>query len=318
MKRFSNILFVVTSDDDVSAAFTKAIELAKNNQARITVAGVIDATDEAKTELEAGRSPLLDSIVLSKTEQLRALVDSAVSANLQCEIKVLLGIGFIEIIREVMNFQRDLLIKSIDSADSIADKILGSMDMKLLRKCPCPVWLIKPTQQKGFRKIMVGLDYQPENAEIEELNRQLLEMSSSLALAEFCELHIIHAWSLAHENFYRSPRSGFTSNEFEELLSEEEEIRRKWLTEIVDKYCLTKSKEAKDYLRPKLHLKKGNARDVVLNCASELAAELVVVGTVCRTGIPGLVIGNTAEEILNRVDSSILAVKPEGFVSPVQ
>ena len=40
-------------------------------------------------------------------------------------------------------------------------------------------------------------------------------------------------------------------------------------------------------------------------------------GTVARTGIPGLLIGNTAETILQRVDCSVLAVKPDGFVSPV-
>ena len=40
-------------------------------------------------------------------------------------------------------------------------------------------------------------------------------------------------------------------------------------------------------------------------------------GTVSRTGIAGLIIGNTAETILRSVRCSVLAVKPEGFVSPV-
>ena len=40
-------------------------------------------------------------------------------------------------------------------------------------------------------------------------------------------------------------------------------------------------------------------------------------GTVCRTGIAGFFIGNTAEKTLQQVDCSVLMVKPEGFVSPV-
>jgi len=40
-------------------------------------------------------------------------------------------------------------------------------------------------------------------------------------------------------------------------------------------------------------------------------------GTVARTGIPGLIIGNTAESILSDIDCSLLAVKPEGFVTPI-
>jgi nucleotide-binding universal stress UspA family protein len=41
-------------------------------------------------------------------------------------------------------------------------------------------------------------------------------------------------------------------------------------------------------------------------------------GTVARTGISGFIIGNTAENILQKIDCSLLALKPQGFVSPVK
>ncbi len=44
--------------------------------------------------------------------------------------------------------------------------------------------------------------------------------------------------------------------------------------------------------------------------------DLIVMGTVARTGIPGLLIGSTAASILQRVNCSVLAVKPDGFASP--
>lgn len=40
-------------------------------------------------------------------------------------------------------------------------------------------------------------------------------------------------------------------------------------------------------------------------------------GTVSRTGLPGIFIGNTAETVLQQVDSAVLTVKPPGFVTPV-
>ena len=49
----------------------------------------------------------------------------------------------------------------------------------------------------------------------------------------------------------------------------------------------------------------------------ELDADLVVMGTVARTGIPGLIIGNTAEAVLSQLRCSVLAIKPSAFVSPV-
>ena len=52
--------------------------------------------------------------------------------------------------------------------------------------------------------------------------------------------------------------------------------------------------------------------------AESLDVDLVVMGTVGRTGLRGLIMGNTAETILRSVRCCVLAVKPEGFVTPVR
>jgi nucleotide-binding universal stress UspA family protein len=52
--------------------------------------------------------------------------------------------------------------------------------------------------------------------------------------------------------------------------------------------------------------------------ATQLKADLVVMGTVGRSGIPGLLMGNTAETILDQLSCSVLVMKPPGFVSPVR
>ena len=62
----------------------------------------------------------------------------------------------------------------------------------------------------------------------------------------------------------------------------------------------------------------GEAGEVLPRLAEGLDAGLIVMGTVARTGISGLIIGNTAETILQSVHCSVLAVKPEGFVTPVK
>ncbi|MDZ7686912.1 MAG: universal stress protein [Gammaproteobacteria bacterium] len=41
--------------------------------------------------------------------------------------------------------------------------------------------------------------------------------------------------------------------------------------------------------------------------------DLLVMGTLSRSGIPGMLIGNTAERVLNDVDCSVLTLKPKGF-----
>jgi len=63
--------------------------------------------------------------------------------------------------------------------------------------------------------------------------------------------------------------------------------------------------------------RQGKPALAISRLASEKQIDLLVMGTVCRTGIRGFFIGNTAEGVLRRVDCSLLTVKPKGFVSPI-
>jgi nucleotide-binding universal stress UspA family protein len=76
-------------------------------------------------------------------------------------------------------------------------------------------------------------------------------------------------------------------------------------------------KDAEEFLQPKTRRVKGAARREIPLLAQQLEVDLVVVGTVARTGIPGLIMGNTAETILDQLDGSVLAIKPPGFATPV-
>ncbi|HBE93283.1 MAG TPA: universal stress protein UspA, partial [Gammaproteobacteria bacterium] len=65
------------------------------------------------------------------------------------------------------------------------------------------------------------------------------------------------------------------------------------------------------------HLVLGPPEEVIPKLISREGIELIVMGTVARIGIQGLLIGNTAERILDSVDCSVLAIKPTGFETPV-
>jgi universal stress protein E len=49
----------------------------------------------------------------------------------------------------------------------------------------------------------------------------------------------------------------------------------------------------------------------------EHSIDLLIMGTIGRSGIPGVVTGNTAERMLPLVQCSLLAIKPDDFVCPV-
>lgn len=49
----------------------------------------------------------------------------------------------------------------------------------------------------------------------------------------------------------------------------------------------------------------------------DLKIDVVVMVSIARSGIPGLLIGNQAEKTLNNIKCTVLIVKPDGFLSPV-
>lgn len=144
------------------------------------------------------------------------------------------------------------------------------------------------------------------------LNLQILEMASALALSESAELHVAHVWEAIGEASLRgSARRPVT--EVDAYVDDVRQQRALHLARLIDE---TVARFGSD-LKAQSHLPKGSPRWEIPALASKIEADLVVMGTVARTGISGFVMGNTAETILNQIDCSVLAIKPPGFVTPV-
>lgn len=56
----------------------------------------------------------------------------------------------------------------------------------------------------------------------------------------------------------------------------------------------------------------------ILQFIKQNAIDLLVMGTIARGGVAGVMIGNTAERLMPELSCSLLAVKPKDFVSPVR
>lgn len=321
MQRFKDILCVL---EDVKAGkyvMERAVTLAENNQARLTVVDVVEHVTAGIGMPEGGPISVdLQAALVSAHEQgLETLVDPY-RKRTEIEARVLAGVPFLEIIREVLRSDHDLVIKVPETRDFL-DRLFGSEDMHLLRKCPCPVWLIKPAKQKAYRRILAAVDvgdsYPPEElASRRALRWQILELASSLALSDFAELHVAHAWEPVAESALR----GVLHTPEEKYIDYVEQERRDHaasLDGLMHDVTGDLGQDALDYLKPRTHLVKGSARKEISALAKQIEADLVVMGTVARTGVPGFIMGNTAETILNQIDCSVLAVKPPGFITPV-
>jgi len=322
MKRFNNILCVVEPGAGHKPALERAVTLAENNQASLMVIDVTERVTAGIGMPEGGpiSAELQAAIVSAHEQELDTLIEPY-RQRINVQTKVLSGTPFLKIIREVLRNGRDLVIKNAEAWDW-QDRLFGSDDMHLLRKCPCPVWLIKPQAPKVYRRILVAVDVDDTcpSQEMESrrvLNRQLLEMASSLALADFAELHIVHVWDAIGESVMRGAAMKTPEEKITTYVEQEERHHAANLDVLLREVAAFVGQGALDYLKPRTHLVKGWARKEIPVLAKQIEADLVVMGTVGRTGIPGFIVGNTAETILNQINCSVLAIKPPGFVTPV-
>jgi nucleotide-binding universal stress UspA family protein len=320
MKRFSNILLVVDERADYLAALKRGVTLAANNQARLTVCTIVDTIP---SELRMGviavtSRKVLDIAVARKRDWLESVVESVAADGMAPDTKVLVGKPFIEVIRQVLRNDHDLIIKCADNDGGLRDMLFSSTVMHLMRKCPCPVWVIKPTEHHKYRRILAAVDQDPEEPVKNSLNRQILEMSASLALTESSDVHVVHAWDVFGEELLRSHSWDFTEANFDAMVEEEATARRRWLEDLIMSYGNATDQDTVDVPDFHIHVIKGHAQHVVPELADNLEVDLVVMGTVARTGVAGLFMGNTAEDILAQLDCSVLTVKPPGFISPVR
>lgn len=304
MKDFRNILLVVDPQAPDADAYARAVQLAATNNAALTVAAVVSGNVNA-------RYPDVQRLLMEDArEQLSSLLQTSSGEALAQPVatRVLGGQPAIEVIREVLRQGHDLVIKA---AHRDRTRALSGDDLKLLRKCPCPLWLVQsPAPATRSGRVLLALDVDPEVPENASLNRRLLDIATGLAQLESASLHIVHAWQLAHEALLRSSRVRLQTGAVEEMLAAQLKQRHELLDAAVAGVTLPAGS-------PTPMLLQGAPHDVVPEAAAQLDADVVVMGTVGRTGIPGLLIGNTAERILQRLDCAIVAVKPEGFVSPV-
>jgi universal stress protein E len=318
MKRFKNILCVVNTDHKHDSAMEHAVKLAEKNQACLTVVNIIDDVPPDTELHELFTEDLKERLITQHQKNLEKLVKSW---NIKIEIKVLAGIEYLEIIYEILRNGHDLVIKMTEN-EGFIKSFFGSNDMHLLRKCPIPVWLIKPGAPKTYQRILAAVDannyYPDEELETRKLlNFQILEMSSSLALSEPSELHIIHAWEALGEGLMRGGFAARPEREVNAYVKSVKQRHSENLKALISEVGEKLGQDTLDYLKPKIELIKGDPSNSISEFARKIDVDLVIMGTVARTGIPGFFMGNTAERILNLLDCSVLAIKPSGFKTPV-
>jgi len=310
VKRFKNILLVSNFDEKQHKAEERAVSLARQNAAQLTIITVVsELSSDGHMEFTLMPPQELHSLVIDYYhEKSNALAADFARQGVDARSQVVTGTPFLEIIRQVLRGKHDLVILAAEGTRGVNNRLFGTTSMHLMRKCPCPVWVVKRAQTHPYTRILAAVDPSVHESTGRTINSVILQLASGMARKEAGELHVIHAWRLFGERYLRS--SGMTDESIQDAKALQKKQHKKRFDTLLGRADITD-------LKPHLHLVEGDPDECIPELVVEQDIDLLVMGTVSRTGIAGFLIGNTAEEILNQVDCSVLTLKPKGFVTPV-
>jgi universal stress protein E len=306
MKRFKNILVGVdltwgdqfVADELVpptAAAIERALWLARLNSAKLLFFYAVDAS--AATQRLIRENHGLEKNVLDQARSaLAEVVARAWDKGITAQNQVVFGKCWVEIIRQVLRDQHDLVVVGTRRLGAVLGFLMGSTGIKLLRKCPCPVWVTQPQENQRIKSILVAHDLRP-------VGDLAMQLGASMAELHGAELHVLHSVEYSDLAYLLPP------NLATERISADRRNAKQHIEEQLNAFELTQPAQVR--------LVTECPDIAILDHIGRHHVDLLVMGTLSHTGVSGLITGNMAERLLPRIPCSVLAVKPDGFVSPI-
>lgn len=308
MQRFKNILVATDTRLSDHPIVNEAAEIARHNNASLKIVDVVPEFPWTARLTLTNHEHMRDLIAQEKRTELERLAAPVRQMGVDVETKVLLGKTSVEIVREVLRNDHDLVMRVAKGIDSTRKGFFGNTGLRLLRKCPCAVWLVAPNTTPKFEHVMGCVDTSSGDELDAELNDKVYELASSVSRYHDGRLSIVHAWSIYGEQMMKGRMK---PDEFQELeTSTQHQVER-----LFDAFL---REHGANVHADDMHMVKGEAPEVISEFVRKQRVALVVMGTVARSGVAGMIMGNTAEQILNRIECSVLAVKPHDFVCPIR
>lgn len=297
MKKLHHVIAAIDFTSSCRAALREAVHRASLDGAAITVVHVMDEflVHELKNALSTDQA----AVRAEWLERLKKFVtDAEAGAGVNAEVRV--GHPFTELVEACHEHSADLLVMGARGSRNEPHRI-GVIAAKCIRKAPVDVLVVREDAQGPFKRIVACVDFSENSAKAVQCALHIAQQDRG---ALDC-LHVFQsalAMSLDYGGFAPSLPATYDPQAVETW--------RKDLAAFLEPL----TQNAGDVAISQHVTERVNIREAILDHVSEVQAALVVLGTNGKTGLREMLIGTTAEKIVQHVPCSILAVKPDGFV----
>jgi nucleotide-binding universal stress UspA family protein len=305
MTAYRNILVAIDFSSESAAALKLAVWLASKNRGRVVLAHSLrDLRRLLKSspplELVYGDADRFQQELRREADQkLNSMALELGARDVDISIETLLGDPYIELTHAVQAEGYDLVLAGTRGLASWKEFVVGSTARRLIRKCPSPVWVVKEERAEPPKVVLAGTDFSEVSLKAATQGLYVAQQAD----AEFHLLHVIDSQDVSEELIAKVPRA-------DDLRQEINAETAKRLDNFLELLGCKRG-------RIQVHLSWGEPWKEVCRIAENVHADLIAMGTVGRSGIKGLLLGNTAEKVLSVCPCSMLTVKPDGFVSPI-
>ncbi|WP_193049663.1 universal stress protein UspE [Pseudoalteromonas undina] len=305
METIKRIIAVIDPTKDDQNALARSIDLAKKSGASITAfMTVYDFSYEMTTMLSGDEREAMRQAVLKDRELwLKDLISPYQNINIDTQV-IWHNRPYEAIINTVINDKYDLVIKGTHQHGALKAVIFTPTDWHLVRKCPTPVLFVKDMQWPAQGNILAAVNAVSENDQHLSLNKRIIKDAQFLCELANAKLNLVNAYPATPVN----------------IAIEIPEFNPGLYNESVKKHHIESTNELANEFNltsDQCFIEEGLPEDVIPDVANRLNSELVVIGTVGRTGLSAALVGNTAEHVIDSLDCDVLALKPDGYVSPL-
>jgi universal stress protein E len=204
------------------------------------------------------------------------------------------------IVRRAQIIKADLIVASQHAGRHRSLSFMRLTDWELIRLSPVPLLLVKSPHLYRRPTILAAIDPSLAHQKPQSLDRDILRTACKWSTALHGSLHAVHAYA----GFPLTLSEGLTPGMMESLYQDAERAARKRLTRASLPQRITRKRQHLSALRPV---------EAITATAKETRCAIVVMGAISRSGIKRIMIGNTAEHVLDALSCDVLVLKPGAF-----
>ncbi|MCJ7555719.1 MAG: universal stress protein [Gammaproteobacteria bacterium] len=302
--RINAILAVLDPSVEKQAALERALALAKCFDCPLEA--FVSIYDQYLAGMRFADSPGLErarkALKASSEEWVRSRLKTLDVRGVQLSVHVAWGPPCAEtILDRARTSGADLIVKEARYHPRLERALFNNTDWNLLRGFESALWLVQPGDWPHSPVILAAVDPSQEHSKPSDLDARILELAGSMAQVLKGQLHVVHAYPLISNSILTIVAIPGAVPYPLEVSGEDVEAR--YRDELEDLLAGRQIGETN------IHFLPGDPRDVLLERSKSLGANLMVMGVVARGPIKRMMLGSTAEQVLDALRCDVLAVR---------